>query len=423
MSIVKNLPDAAIPDGGVPHWHVKDAQRWLDARVPAAFAPVTVGWILAPLVLLSLVLLALSTSDTPEHGTSWAGYVPAVLLVSLPAWYRFLPAATLLSTPVIAADAVRNLYVQGPADGPGRTGGTLVLALCAWAFAGSVLRLRSRRRQRELFLDAAGDTRAAIPEDLPDGHRRRGRALLVTGAALCLAAAALLAWVLRQDLAASPRDPFDGTGPQVLAMILLAPGVPLLGRGLTARRAARKLHDGPQPVLRVGVRRALLGPGWLVADAGTTTAPPLIGFRHRFDDGYRSRSAQTLLGGAESRLRTDHHDIDPHAEPYEALLYGVPCEGAEVLLRHAVYRGDTTITDAVLAVPLMPFRRHRLRPWRPARTSYTLKRRAEEEKRRQRAAERSSGSGSSCGSSGGCGSSSCSSSCGSSCGGGCGGGD
>ncbi|MFB7810200.1 hypothetical protein [Streptomyces virginiae] len=85
MSIVKNLPDAAIPDGGAPHWHVKDAQRWLDARVPAAFAPVTVGWILAPLVLLSLVLLALSTSDTPEHGTSWSGYAPAVLLVSLPA--------------------------------------------------------------------------------------------------------------------------------------------------------------------------------------------------------------------------------------------------------------------------------------------------------------------------------------------------
>lgn len=417
MSIVKNLPDAAIPDGGAPHWHVKDAQRWLDARVPAAFAPVTVGWILAPLVLLSLVLLALSTSDTPEHGTSWSGYAPAVLLVSLPAWYRFLPAATLLSTPVIAADAVRNLYVQGPADGPGRAGGTLVLALCAWAFAGSVLRLRSRRRQRELFLDAAGDTRAAIPEDLPDGHRRRGRALLVTGAALCLAAAALLAWVLRQDLAASPRDPFDGTGPQVLAMILLAPGVPLLGRGLTARRAARKLHDGPQPVLRVGIRRVLLGPGWLVADAGTTTAPPLIAFRDRFDDGYRSRPAQTLLGGAESRLRTDHHDIDPHAEPFEALLYGVPCEGAEVLLRHAVHRGDTMITDAVLAVPLMPFRRHRLRSWRPAGTSYTLRRRAEEEKRRQRAAERSSGSGSSCGSSG------CSSSCGSSCGGGCGGGD
>ncbi|MFF8261185.1 hypothetical protein [Streptomyces virginiae] len=422
MSIVKHLPDAAIPDGGAPAWHVKDAQRWLDARVPAVFTPITAGWILAPLVLLSLVLLAWSTSGTPEHGTAWAGYAPAVLLVSLPAWYSFLPAATLVSTPVIAADAVRNLYALDPAEGPGLAGGTLVLALCAWAFAGSALRLRSRRRQRELFLAAAGDARAAIPENLPDGHRRRGRMLLATGAALCLAAAALLVWVLTQDLAASPRDPFDGTGPQVLAVILLAPGVPLLGRGLTARRAARKLHDGPQPVLRVGVRQVFFGPGWLVADADTTTAPPLIAFRHRFDDGYRSRSAETLLAGAESRLRADHHDIDRHAEPYEALLYGVACEGSEVILRYAVYRGDSVITDAVHAVPLLPLRRGRPRSsWRPAGTSYTLKRRAEEEKRKQRAAERSSSSGSS--SSGGCGSGGCSSSCSSSCGGGCGGGD
>ncbi|MFJ6778351.1 hypothetical protein [Streptomyces yangpuensis] len=421
MSIVKHLPDAAIPDGGAPPWHVKDAQRWLDARVPALFAPVTVGWILAPLVLLSLVLLALGDSDASGRGTSWAGYVPAVLLVSLPAWFRFLPAATLLSAPVIAADAVRNLSAPDPAEGPGLAGGVLVLALCAWAFTGSVLRLRSRRRQRELFLAAAGDTRAAIPRDLPDGHRRRGRVLLATGAGLCLVAAALLGWVLAQDLGASPRDPFDGTGPQVLAMLLLVPGVPLFGRGLAARRAARRLHDGPQPVIRVGVREVLLGPRWLVADATTTTAPPLIASRDRYDDRHRSSRAVTLLGGAADRLRADHHDIDPRAEPYEAVMYGVPCEGAEVILRYAVYGDDRTITDAVNAVPLMPFRRHGLRSWWPAGTSYTLRRRAEdEEQRKQRAAQRSS---SSCGSSGGCGSSSCSSSCGSSCGGGCGGGD
>ncbi|WP_060180113.1 hypothetical protein [Streptomyces sp. IMTB 1903] len=421
MSIVKHLPDAAIPDGGAPHWHVKDAQRWLDAGVAAVFAPITVGWILAPLVVLAIVLVAWNDPGTPAHGTTWAGYAPAVLLVSLPAWYRFLPAATLVSTPVIAADAVRNLYALDPADGPGRVGGALMLVLCAWAFAGSALRIRSRRRRRELFRTAVGDARAAIPEHLPSGHRRRGRALAATGAGLCMAAAALLVWGLVRDLGAAAGEPYDAIGQQVLAMVLLAPGVPLLGRGLTARRAARRLHEGPQPVIRVGVREQWLGNFWLVADADTTTAPPLIAFRDRFEDGYR-HSAETLLGGAESRLRRDHHDIDRHAEPYEALLYGVPCEGSEVVLRYAVYRGDSTITDAVRAVPLLPFRRHRLRSWRPAGTSFTLRRRAQEEKRKQRAAQRSSGSGSSCGSSGGCGSS-CSSSCSSSCGGGCGGGD
>ncbi|MGZ9931861.1 hypothetical protein ACXNSR_18490 [Streptomyces sp. NC-S4] len=424
MSIVKHLPDAAIPEGGAPAWRVADAQRWLEARVPAAFAPIVVGWVLVPLVLLSIALVARNTPDTPGHGTTWAGYAPAVLLLSLPAWYRFLPAATLVSTPVIAADALRSLHVLGPADGAARVGGVLMLVLCAWAFAGSVLRLRSRRRGRELFLAAAGDARAAIPENLPDGHRHRGRWLLVAGAAACPAAAALLVWGLAQDLGAGPEHPYDATGQQVLAMLLLVPGVPLLGRGLTARRAARRLHDGPQPVVRVGVREHRSGPFWLVADADTPTAPPLIAFRDRFDDGYRSRAPETLLGGPESRLRADHHDIDRRAEPYEALLYGVPCEGAEVILRYAVYRGDSRIVDAVRAVPLLPFlRRHLRSSWRPAGTSYTLVRRAEEEKRKQRAADRPSGSGSSCGSSGGCGSSGCSSSCGSSCGGGCGGGD
>ncbi len=133
----------------------------------------------------------------------------------------------------------------------------------------------------------------------------------------------------------------------------------------------------------------------------------------------------TLLGGAESRLRADHHDIDEDAEPYEALLYGVPCEGAEVILRYAVYRGNPTIVESVTAAPLLPVRRNGFRgPWKPAGTSHTLKVRAEAERRREERAaraDRSSGSGGSgCGSSSSCGSDS---SCGSSCGGGCGGGD
>jgi uncharacterized membrane protein YgcG len=98
----------------------------------------------------------------------------------------------------------------------------------------------------------------------------------------------------------------------------------------------------------------------------------------------------------------------------------VACEGAEVILQYAVFNGDSAIVEQVYAAPLLPLRRHRLREWRPAGTSCTLTKRAEAERRRERAAD---GPGSSCGSSSGCGSSGCGSSCGSSCGGGCGGGD
>ncbi|MEU6314728.1 hypothetical protein [Streptomyces sp. NPDC047014] len=423
MSIVKHLPGAAIPEGGVPGWPVKDARRWLDARLPAPFAPVPTGWILLPLVLAGLILSLWNAPGTPARGTEWSGYPETVLLLALPAWYRFLPAATLVSALLIALHAAVALHGLGPDDTPGRVGGWLLLALCTWAFAGSLLRLRARRLQREIFLAAAGESRAALPHALPDGHRSRGLRLIAFGGAAVLGAGALLVWALVRDLGAGAEQPYDATGQQVLALLLLVPGTALLGRGLGARRAARRLRAGPQPVLRVGVRSRPGGRRWLVADADTTTAPPLIAFRHRFEDGYRSGPAETLLGGPESRLRAEHHDIDPYAEPYEALMYGVPHEGAEVILRYAVHRAGSTIAAELHAAPLLPYRRHGLLSWRPEGASYTLRMRAEAEKRKQRAAERSSGSGSSCGSSGGCGSSGCGSSCGSSCGGGCGGGD
>lgn len=137
-----------------------------------------------------------------------------------------------------------------------------------------MLRLRSRRRQRALFLEAAGDARSPIPAHLPDGHRHRGRWPILFGGLLTCTGVASLAWALVADLGASAAAPYDAVNQQMLSLLLLIPGPPLLGRGLTARRASRRLHDGPQPVLRVGVRRRASGYTWLVADARTTTAPP-----------------------------------------------------------------------------------------------------------------------------------------------------
>ncbi|MFE2854913.1 hypothetical protein ACFXJO_27800 [Streptomyces lavendulae] len=420
--IVKYLPPAAIPEGGAPDWKTADADRWRAARVPAVLGPVAGGWILLPLVLLAIALRAVGDPTTEGVGTAWDGYPAAVLLLALPAWYRFLPAATVVSVPLIALEAVTGPFRPAEADAVGRAGIGVTLALGAFALTGALLRLRSRRLQRALVLEAAGDARSPVPDHLPDGHRHRGRWPILAGALLCTAAAALLVRGLCQDLGAPPGQPYDASGQQVMALLLFAPGSPLLGRGLQARRAARRLHDGQQPVLRVGVRHRHSDTNWIVADARTTTAPPLVAFRDRFEDGYRSGSGRTLVGGPEERLRTEHHDIDETSEPYEAVLYGVPCEGAEVLLEYAVYEGGSRIVSKVTAAPLMPFRRHGCRRWSPAGTSYAV-RRAEEAKRRRE--ERASSSASSSSSSSGCGSSSsCSScsSCSSSCGGGCGGG-
>ena len=228
----------------------------------------------------------------------------------------------------------------------------------------------------------------------------------------------LLAWGLAADLrAAGTGTPYDAVGQQVIALLLLAPGTTLLGRGLQARRAARRLHEGPQPVLRVGVRNPLVGPCWLVADAVTISAEPLVAFRDLFADSHGHGSGRLLAGGEESRLRAEHHDIDPRREPFEALLYGVPCEGAEVVLEYAHYESDTRIVTAVTTAPLLPVRRRSLPPWQPAGSSYTLRTRVEDERRRVERAARAAR-----GESGGIGFTFGDGDSGSSCGGGCGGG-
>ncbi|MFD6416481.1 hypothetical protein [Streptomyces sp. NPDC060194] len=448
---VKHLPDAAVPADGAARWTVADANVWSAARPPAALAPVLASRLMVPLVLLAVVLLAWNEPDEAGTGTSWSGYPAAVLLLALPFWFRHLPGAAAVAAVPVGAHGLLGLLRLDPADTAGVAGSLLVIALCLWALAGSLVRLRGRRIQRRLGLAAAGGTRAELPRELSNAHHRRGTAQLFSGAALCVAAVGLLAWGLAEDLGAPDGGPAGGAGPydaigqQLLAMVLLVAGGLQLGRGLTARLAVRRLHRGPQPVLRVGLRddvpdgRELC---WLLADADTTTAPPLIAFRRRLVHTYAQPTV--LLGGPEERLREQHHDVDPRSEPFEAFLYGAPSEGAEVVLEWAAQRGPRITTMATAAVLLPAPRRDRLHGWRPANTSRTLVLRREQERVKAAEAEgakkgaekvRSNhpGGGAAAGCSTGthpacstgtspaCSTSTCSSS--SSCGGGCGGGD
>ncbi|MFI8500826.1 hypothetical protein ACIGFK_20380 [Streptomyces sp. NPDC085524] len=424
---VKYLPPAAIPREGAAEWAVADARLWWAARTPGFFSPAAGGWALAALAAGGAVLTGWNGPGGGGQGTDWAGYWFVVPLFCLPLWFRFLPAAAMASASVVAVAAGISLSSAAAGDTAGRVGACLLLTGCAYAFTGALWRLGSRGRQRELALAAAGDVRVPLPMALPEAHRRRGLRPMLAGGGLCLAAAALLGWGLAQDLAARRTgSSYDAVGQQVLALLLLVPGTPALGRGLTARLAARRLHRGPQPVLRVGVRARYPKHLWLYPDARTTDAPALIAFRDRYEN-TRHRT-RTLVGGMKHRLRIDHHDVNAQSEPFEALLYGVPFEGAEVVLEHAAVYGDTVVSADVTAVPLVPERRNRPGRWHPARTSYRLQEREREREQEQeqsarRRKERASGGSGSDGGSGCGSSSSCGSSCSSSCGGGCGGGD
>lgn len=223
---VKHLPAAAIPAPGLATWNVPDTERWHPARVPAVLAPVPGSWALAALALAVLVLRAWSQPETAAVGSAWWGYAEVALLTALPLWFRFLPVLALLSASVIAALAYGSLTAVHSPDVGGRFAYGLTIALCVCAAAGVAGRLFSRRLQR----------------------------------------AAVLANGLLANLDNGAGRSYDAFWQQFIALPLLLPGTTLLGRGLAARRAARRLHRARQPALRVGVRTAPTGVQWLHPD-------------------------------------------------------------------------------------------------------------------------------------------------------------
>ncbi|WP_018542821.1 hypothetical protein [Streptomyces sp. MspMP-M5] len=376
---VKRLPPGALPEGGVASWSVADAERWRKARVPAVFAPVAGSWVLLVLVLVlvaaSYVLtcgfsISRGSGGGPAPGgTDWLGYPAAVLLAALPLWYRYLPVPTVPAAVVVAVDAAVSLASPDANDRLATSGYSLALTVSAWALTGACLRLRARRRQRALALAAAGRRRRELPERVPETDGYRGFRQFYLGLALCLIAGAILTDGLVQDLTAPDRAPYDAVGQQIAALLFLVPGTTVYGRGHVAYRAARRLHEEAQPALMVGVRIAPDGYHWLYPDARTTSGRPLIAYFPKDRD--TDRTARLLGTSSTYRPADGHYDVDPRSEPFEAVLYGAPWEGAEVALEYAViersaYQSSERTYAGVTVAPLLPRRRHGLGPWQPA---------------------------------------------------------
>ncbi|WP_327350565.1 hypothetical protein [Streptomyces sp. NBC_01304] len=382
---VKKLPVSAIPADGVGTWSAADAERWRTTREPAIFAPVAGSWGAGLVVVVSYVLTsAFSSSSIAWHGgadsgTDWLRYPGAVLLAALPLWYRHLPVMAGVAGMVVAVDAGSSLASAG---GTGqRAGHLLVLALCAWVFTGSCLRLRARRRQRELFLAAAGPRRFPLPERVPESDEYRGHALFYVGLALCLIAVGLLITALVKDLTG---DAYDAVAQQTAALLFLVLGSTLYGRGLTTYRAARRLHDEEaHPALRVDIRITPDGHHWIHPDGGRAPISYVAADRDT------RKPAQYLGSSSSYGIGDGHHSVDPRSEPFEAVLYGPVHEGAEIVVAYATIayddRRDTgQMSSEVTAAALLPHRRHSLGPWQPV--DGTAHERARREKVREDAA-------------------------------------
>lgn len=361
------MPYADVP---ARPWVSADARRWAVARVPAWARPVGPA-----VVLLVAVVMAVMYSPDPmctvaaPCGAEWLDAAGTMLFLPHLVWLFVLPELAFVSAPLLLIWMSNpNTWLGGPAE---KIADAVVVAALCWGWAAVVARLRARGRQRSLVLDAAGGI--MVPAPATDDVRpwRRGLVRGIAGAILCAVAGALTTIVVADDrtddrlartatsenarvvayntddytvtvrLSDSTRHRFDAqgsyrvgssvpvlmhgdwmrlatephgdrTGRQALALALAGLGITVLGSGLLSRRRAVALHRAPVPVLRV-LTRHHQGRTEIFAADDTATLRPVLSYEPHT----RTRTA----------LR-------------QALLYGAPREGGELILASATESGQ-----------------------------------------------------------------------------------
>ncbi|MFD7879533.1 hypothetical protein ACFV5G_36510 [Streptomyces sp. NPDC059766] len=324
----RTLPATAIPDGCLP-WSTEETRRWT-RELPPAWIPVRwAGLSVYQLVWLTGVLAAL--------GLIWAGvppYLAAPAALHL-VWLPLRPEIVRVSAPVLAlvTAAVRPEPVV-----PVLAGAFLLTAV---SLTVSELRLRARQRQREAAVAAASGVTAVLPDaDQPLG---RGRILCGLGIVLIVLVAAgvpLTAAIGMWDTSEGRRFV------AVAGLYVTGLGVTALLSGVLGRRRAVALRAAPAPVLRVLVREDRR------VDAEVYAADDVAGLRPLFTVATVRLDPDTDGGtdDGEAELDAFFEQLDDdkrRPKPLrEAVLYGAPYDGAEVVLVSAARKqGDPPVAE------------------------------------------------------------------------------
>ncbi len=361
------LPAAAIPDdcrdwtaGRAAGWSAALPPRWTFLRVRRSIAgavatlALCVGaWAallggLWPFVAAGFAVYALWVLARPE--LVWAG-APALLLA---------------------------LAVQAPSRPWASTAVGALVVVASWAAV--AVRLRARGAQLERALEAAGDGTARIPDAAVPA--RRGRFLLALGLVvlgLCaLAGATAGLW----------GSAGDRRGSWVVAFYLAGLGVTALTSAWLGRHRAAELRRAPVPVLRVLVRDDAQGTTEVYAADDLAASRPLFTVdltsydgesedEDEDEDGAEGDSGADAAEEVEELERLlDAVDDDTAGPVREAVLFGAPFDGAEVVVLSADEDPDQPPLTEWSAGPVRP-----LSPSAGARRS--ARERAREEQHRQ----------------------------------------
>ncbi|GHB18299.1 hypothetical protein GCM10010306_008200 [Streptomyces umbrinus] len=313
------LPVAAIPDGcrdwtagraGVwsaalpPRWSFLGVRRSVAAAL-STFALCAGAWAamlggLWPFVAAGFAVYVLWVLARPE--LVWAGAPALLLALALEA--RSLPWVV---TAVVA-----------------------FVVVVTWAAV--AVRLRARSGQLERALEAAGDITARTPD--ADAVLRRGRFLLPVGLTV------LGLGVLTGATAGLWGTPDDQRGSWVVAIYLAGLAVTALASAWLGRHRALALRRAPAPVLRVLVRDDAQGTTEVYAADDLAAVRPLFtvdltsydGEEPDEDEDDDEDDEDGEAGDEELERLLDAVDDDTPGPVREAVLYGAPFDGAELVV-------------------------------------------------------------------------------------------
>ncbi|MEH0648030.1 hypothetical protein QA995_01135 [Streptomyces scabiei] len=332
-AVPRALPVTAVPEDCVA-WSGDKLQAWARTRPPV--------WVPArtrPLHLLAVVPGGLVVGFWLANFAE----VPAALAVLVPlqlVWTLVRPEVVRVSAPLLMLLLAWNGETH---DVPTLLG--LIALTFTWAAA--EIRLSKGRLQRQWALAAAAGATATVPDGA--GPVRRGRFLTWFGLVLALLGAGLLAL-------ASGREALTDRGAVTLVgWFVVGWGLTSLLSGRLGRRRAAALRGTPVPVLRVLVRDGADGDAEVFAADDVQALRPLftVATEEWYDDGDEepdeSEGAEESEGSEERVGREARDELldaiddvdDDDDEPgvlREAVLYGPPHDGAEIVIVSAAER-------------------------------------------------------------------------------------
>ncbi|AZQ37008.1 hypothetical protein EJ357_29110 [Streptomyces cyaneochromogenes] len=345
------LPASAIPDGCLP-WDGEQTRRWIGA-LPPRYTPLRLRASAVVAVVPAAGVLAGALA--PLAGLP--GWVAAFVALQI-VWAVVRPEAARLTAPALVVVVLFQEVALAWAVG------LAVVLVLLWLSA--VLRLLARGRQRV----AAGAAAAGVTSALPvgDAPLRRGKFLARLGVVPLVAGAVLVAtsggWELADDRQSAP----------AVGWFVVGLGVTVLASAALGRWRAAGLRREPVPVLRVLMRVNT------DVDTEVYAADDLEAVRPLFtvatseldeddedDDDEHEDEPEDEDGDdrededhadpddAEVRELLDRLDTDEPGPLREAVLHGLPYDGAEVLLVIAPTEPDEPAVVEWSTGPVRPF--------------------------------------------------------------------